>query len=153
MRVSARSDYALRAMIELARCDTASTGVTLAEAQGIPPRFLKSILTHLRNTGLVTSHRGQIGGYRLARDASAITAAEVISAFDGPITTVRGEAPQDIRYSGSAVPLQSMWIATRANILAVLAEVTIADLARGHLPNSVEQLTENPEAWTDHWNR
>jgi Rrf2 family protein len=127
-------------MIELAHCDGASTGVALAHAQGIPPRFLKGILAHLCHAGLVTSQRGQLGGYRLARGASAITVADVITVFDGPITTIRGEAPQDIRYAGSAVPLQALWIATRASILAVLETVTIADLATGRLPDGVHQL-------------
>lgn len=151
MRISAKSDYALRALIELAHRGSPATIESIAGAQGIPHKYLEAILVHLRNTGFVASLRGQEGGYRLERAAAAITVADVLRTMDGPIATVRGECPQDVEYIGHAKPLQGMWIAVRASMRLVLEHVTIADLAAGNLPEAVEQLAADPDAWTEHW--
>ena len=91
MRVSAKVDYALRAMLELAAAPPGPVkGERLAASQAIPPKFLENILIELRHGGLVASQRGAEGGYRLARPADAITVADVIRAVEGPIATVRG---------------------------------------------------------------
>ena len=131
MRVSAKGDYALRAMIELAASSGASTLVTaeqLAAAQSIPPKFLESILLELRHAGLVLSQRGAEGGYRLGRPAEEIAVADVIRAVEGPIATIRGVRPEDVSYSGSAVALRDVWIDLRTAMRGVLEQVTIADL-------------------------
>jgi Rrf2 family protein len=136
VRVSAKADYAVRAMIELAAGpeEGAVKGELIAEAQGIPLHFLENILGELRHQGLVHSRRGADGGYWLAKPASEITVAEVIRSVEGPLASVRGELPQDIAYEGTAEPLQRVWIALRANMRAVLEQVTLADLAKDDLP-------------------
>jgi Rrf2 family protein len=151
VRVSAKVDYALRAVIELAASgDGPVKGERIAQAQEIPLKFLENILGDLRHAGVVRSQRGVDGGYWLARPAEEITVAEVVRAVEGPIANVRGVGPEQVEYAGSAEPLRDVWIAVRANLRAVLEQVTIADLASGDLPLSVEELTSNPDAWQPH---
>ena len=152
MRVSAKADYALRAVIELAVIggEGPVKGERIAQAQEIPLKFLENILGDLRQAGIVRSQRGVEGGYWLARPADEITVAEVIRGVEGPIANVRGVGPEQVEYAGSAEPLRDVWIAVRANLRAVLEQVTIADLASGELPFSIEELTSNPDAWQPH---
>jgi Rrf2 family protein len=151
VRVSAKSDYALRAVIELAAtADGPVKGERIAQAQEIPLKFLENILGDLRHAGIVRSQRGVEGGYWLARPADEITVAEVVRAVDGPIANVRGVGPEQVEYAGSAAPLRDVWIAVRANLRAVLEHVTIADVARSELPTSVKDLAANPDAWQAH---
>ena len=151
MRVSAKADYALRAAIELAAAgDGPVKGERIAQAQEIPLKFLENILLELRHAGIVRSQRGVEGGYWLARPAEEVSLAEVIRAVEGPIANVRGIGPQDVEYSGPAGRLRDVWIAVRASLRSVLEETTLADLARGELPASVEALARDPDAWTAH---
>ena len=151
MRVSAKADYALRAVIELAAAgDGPVKGERVAQAQEIPLKFLENILGDLRHAGIVRSQRGVEGGYWLARPAEEITVAEVVRAVEGPIANVRGLGPEQVEYAGSAARLRDVWIAVRANLRAVLEHVTIADVARGDLPASIEQLAANPDSWQPH---
>ena len=128
MRVSAKVDYALRAMLELAAAGGLVKGEQLATAQGIPQKFLESILIDLRHAELVTSRRGVDGGYALGRPAGEITIADVIRAVEGPIATVRGVRPDDVRYEGVARALAAVWIDLRAAMRGVLEETTLAEI-------------------------
>ena len=151
MRVSAKADYAIRAAVELAAAGPGPVkGERVARAQEIPPNFLENILADLRNAGLVASKRGAEGGYWLARPAGEITLADVIRAVDGPLANVRGRRSEQVSYSGSAERLRDVWVAVRASLRAVLEQVTLADLARGELPASVEALAADPDAWAPH---
>ena len=129
MRVSAKVDYALRAMTELAAAPPGPVkGERLATSQAIPPKFLENILTELRHGGLVASQRGAEGGYQLARPASEITVADVIRAVEGPIATVRGARPEDASYTGAARALGEIWIELRTAMRGVLEQTTLAEL-------------------------
>jgi Rrf2 family protein len=128
VRVSAKVDYALRAMLELAAAGGLVKGEQLATAQGIPQKFLESILIDLRHAELVTSRRGVDGGYALGRPAGEITLADVIRAVEGPIATVRGVRPDDVRYEGVARALAAVWIDLRAAMRGVLEETTLAEI-------------------------
>jgi Rrf2 family protein len=141
VRVSAKTDYALRAMAELAAAPPGLVkGERLASSQEIPLKFLENILTELRRAELVATQRGAEGGYRLARPADEITLADVIRAVDGPLANVRGERPDTVAYSGAAEPLRDVWLAVRANLRAVLETVTLADVAAGKLPDGIADL-------------
>ena len=150
MRVTARADYAVRAVIELAGAGSGSPrkADSLAGAQGIPLSFLENILNQLKSAGIVRSQRGPEGGWWLARPPEELTLADVIRAVEGPLASVRGERPEHLDYDGSAEALQDVWIALRANIRAVLETVTVADVAKGHLPRRVAALAREPAAWT-----
>jgi Rrf2 family protein len=149
MQVSARVDYGVRALAELAsRPDGAlMTSEELAALQGLPVKFLEGILTQLRRAGLVVSKRGAEGGFRLGRPAVQITIADVFRALDGPIAAVRGQAPEDLSYEGAAQHLRDVWVGTRAALRTVLEEVTLADLVSGELPPHVRALLDQPGAW------
>ncbi|MFG2357711.1 RrF2 family transcriptional regulator [Streptomyces sp. NPDC048521] len=149
MRISARADYAVRAVLELAvrQGNGPVKAEEVAAVQDIPHKFLEGILGDLRRAGIVDSRRGGGGGYRLARDAAAITVADVIRAVDGPIVSVRGERPTGLAYTGTARPLLPLWIALRANVRRILEGVTLADLAADALPEPVRALAAEPAAW------
>ena len=128
MRVSAKVDYALRAMLELAAAGGLVKGEQLATAQGIPQKFLEMILVDLRHAELVTSRRGVEGGYALGRPAGEITLADVIRAVEGPIATVRGVRPDDVEYDGPARALAPVWLELRTAMRGVLEDTTLADV-------------------------
>jgi Rrf2 family protein len=150
MHVTAKADYAVRAVIELASGDSDSPRKVdeLARAQSIPVSFLENILTQLRSAGLVRSQRGPEGGYWLAKPPEEVNLAQVIRAVEGPLVGVRGLRPEEVSYNGSAESLQQVWLALRANLRKVLEHVTLADVASGKLPKEIVALTKQEEAWT-----
>ena len=149
MRITAKVDYAVRAMCELAGQGGGPVrGERLRRAQAIPQSFLENILHELKRAGLVATQRGVDGGYRLAKPADEITVADIIRAVEGPLADVRGSRPDSLTYDGAAVPLRDVWLAVRANLRAVLEHVTVADIAEDHLPELVPKLLADPEAVT-----
>jgi Rrf2 family protein len=128
VRISAKADYAIRAMLELAAAEGLVKGERLAAAQTIPIRFLESILLDLRHHELVSSQRGVEGGYALAKPATEISLADVIRAVEGPLATIRGSRPEDVEYSGVAAPLRESWVELRAAMRGVLETTTLADV-------------------------
>lgn len=150
MRVSARADYAIRALLELAAAgpDAPVRADAIAQAQAIPSKYLENLLGDLRRARLIASQRGLRGGYRLARPAASIALADVIRAIDGPLTGVRDDAPEDVAYPGAAASLREVWIALRASMRGVLEATSLADVASGRLPPAVRKLLRDPEAWT-----
>ncbi len=108
VRVSAKADYAVRAMIELAAGgeEAGVMGEAIAAAQDIPLRFVESILAEVRHAGLVEGRHGTDGAYWLTRPADQITLADVIRAVEGPLASVRGESADELAYPGDAKPLQ-----------------------------------------------
>lgn len=147
MRVSAKVDYAVRALAELAVADGPVKGEAIANSQQVPVNFLENILSELRRAGLVASQRGSVGGYWLAVPANTITVADVIRTVEGPLADVRGKALEALEYTGPAESLRDVWVATRASLRSVLEAVTIADVAAGSLPPVVKELTSPPDAW------
>jgi Rrf2 family protein len=151
VRVSAKADYAIRAAVELAAAgDGPVKGERLAQAQEIPSNFLENILSDLRNAGIVASRRGADGGYWRARPAAEVSLADVIRAVDGPLANVRGVRSEQVAYQGSAEKLRDVWVAVRASLRSVLENVSLADLARGELPEGVRTLVADPDAWAPH---
>ncbi|MGH9279028.1 MAG: RrF2 family transcriptional regulator, partial [Acidimicrobiales bacterium] len=110
-------------------------------------RFVENIMVSLRHAGLVASHRGADGGYRLSLPPSEVSVADVIRALEGPLADVRGLRPEDARYEPPAEHLRDVWVATRAALRLVLESVTLADIASGTLPDVVRELLADPEAW------
>jgi Rrf2 family protein len=149
MHVTAKADYAVRAVVELAGSsqETPRKVDEVAQAQHIPVSFLENILTQLRSAGVVRSQRGPEGGYWLAHPPEEINIADVIRAVEGPLVGVRGQRPEEIEYEGSAASLQQVWIAVRANLRNVLDHVSVADVAGAKLPKQVLELTRAEEAW------
>jgi Rrf2 family protein len=153
VRITAKVDYAVRAAAELAAHATADgprapmKGDAVAKAQGIPVRFLESILSELRRGGIVGSQRGSDGGYWLARPADEVSVADIIRAVEGPLADVHGTPPEEVEYEGAAAELQRVWIATRVALREVLEATTLADIAAGSLPDDVLARAEQPDGW------
>lgn len=144
MRVTARVDYAVRALVQLA--DDASVepvkAERLATTQQIPPKFLLEILRQLKQHKLLVSRRGPEGGYTLARPASKIAIADVIRAVEGPLATVRDTSPANLSYEGPTEALRTVWIAVRGSLRHVLEDVTLEDVRTGRLPRHVVTMAE-----------
>ncbi len=147
MQISAKADYAVRALVELAaHAGGPVKGDRLAAAQEIPPKFLEAILAQLRQAGLLHSRRGAEGGYWLAWPPAEIRLADVIRAVDGPLASVRGQRPETVTYDGAASRLTEVWVALRASLRVVLEEVTLADVLAGKLPPAIQALAADPAA-------
>ena len=145
MRVSAKADYAIRAMVELAAAgDGPVKGERLAQAQADPDQVPREHPRRPPPRRAVESQRGSEGGYWLARPAAEITLAQVIRAVDGPLASVRGRRSEQLEYAGSAEPLREVWVAVRASLRGVLEAVTLADVASGELPAAVAALARRP---------
>jgi Rrf2 family protein len=147
VRISARSDYALRALLELAAAGAGPVKAErISQAQGIPVQFLENHRTELRHSGLVRSRRGSEGGYWLARRAEEVSLAQVIRAVEGPLANVRGLNSEAIEYNGVARPLGEVWVAVRTSLRHVLEAVSLGDIVRGELPPEIVALASNPGA-------
>jgi len=142
MRMSAKAEYAVRAMVQLATAEPGALVKTdeIATAQGIPAQFLVDILSDLRTDRLVRSQRGRDGGYELARAATAISVADVLRCIDGPLASVRDIGMGDLPYSGPTAALTDVWRALRASMRSVLEQTSLADVASGGLPAHVAEM-------------
>jgi len=148
VHLSGRTDYALRAALELAAApDGPLTTDELAQRQSIPTSYLGAILAELRRSGLVTARRGPEGGWSLARDPVQISLADVIRAIDGALVNVSGTRPENLHYAGAAVGLQAVLVALRAAERQILETVSLADVVADHLPARVRKLLDDPTAW------
>jgi Rrf2 family protein len=152
MRISAKVDYAVRAMCELAAHDGDAPlkAERIAGAQEIPASFLLNILADLKRAGFVRSVRGQVGGYRIARPAASITVADVIRAVEGPLADVRGVRPEGLQFHGPATSLRDVWLATRVGVRRVLERITIADIVAGVMPPDIRALLNDPDVTRPH---
>jgi Rrf2 family protein len=148
VHISAKVDYAVRALVALAAAGGGPiAGASLAQDQHLPAKFLEGILAELRRSAIVASQRGAEGGYRLARPAEDISIADILRAIDGPLAAVRGERPESVHYAGSAEPLSEVWLALRVSMRAVIEHVSLADVVHGPLPANVTALIDDPDAW------
>ena len=153
MRVSAKADYALRALIEIANRDDGRpvSAEELGKLQEIPHGFLQAILADMRRAGIVVSQRGQSGGWRLAAKPADVSVADVIRAVDGPLVSVYGLRPEAVSYNESAEILQHVWIAARTALREVFEHVSIEALASRSLPptSSSSPSTTTPGSHTE----
>jgi Rrf2 family protein len=123
LRVSAKVDYAVRALVRIAKGDGQPVKMHLiAREEAIPKGFLAGTLTELRRSGLIESRRGGDGGYWLARPAPSITVAEIIEVIDGELVDVRALVDE----SSVTTPV---WAAVRESLESTLARITVAQLA------------------------
>lgn len=144
MRVSAKVDYALRAIAQLAAegGDRPVKAEHIAKAQDIPLSFLLGILRELKQARLLKSYRGTDGGFGLARPPERITLAEVMRVIDGPLVNLRDSQLRELEYGGPTLALEEVWMAVRASVRSVLENVTVADLISGSLPPFVQRLAD-----------
>ena len=132
MRISAKAEYACVAMLELAAGHRAPQPLrikAIADAQGIPQRFLVQILLQLKTAGLVASIRGASGGYQLARPPEKISLADVITAIDDRGLTTRSALGQAHR-SPAVEVLLATWREVQEQEQRLLESLTLAELLR-----------------------
>ena len=148
MQISAKTDYAVRALLMLADRSPELVKVDVLTAQqGLPRKFVEAILSELRRAGLVRSQRGPDGGYALAKPAAEITIGAVIRVVDGPLAEVHGLRPHETTYRGVAAHLPDVWVAMRASLRTVLDETTLEHVLTGELPEHVRRMAQDPDAW------
>ena len=125
MHVTAKADYAVRAVVELAGSsqDVAAQGRRHRQGAGHPRVFLENILTQLRSSGRRAQPARPRGRLLAGAPADEVDLAQIIRAVEGPLVGVRGQRPEEIEYVGSAEALQQVWIALRANLRKVLEDV------------------------------
>ena len=134
-KVSQRTEYALRAMIELAerRGQGPVPAREIAETQRVPLRFLEQQLAALSKAGLVLSHRGAGGGCELAADPGQMTVASVVDAIEGPLYPMYCMDPTDHTCVQDArCGIQGLWGDVNAAVRDVFERTTVADLASRH---------------------
>lgn len=137
MRLTGRIVFAIRAAAELVDREDYVPLDIIVERQDLPIDYVRSSMSDLRRAGIVSTRRGRVGGYKLARSADAISLADIIRAVDGPLTVVQGERPDDLEYKGAAAGLEEVWLAVRRAERRILESVTLQDLADGSLPPEV----------------
>jgi Rrf2 family protein len=132
MRLSAKTEYAALAAVELARRVDSPSPVRIREicaAQGVPPRFLVHILLQLKAAGIVASVRGAAGGYRLAKPADTVTLHDIRNAVDGPADAAAAISTELGKKSRTAAVLAAAWESAAEAEAEALAEITLASLA------------------------
>ncbi len=148
MHVSAKGDYAARAVMALAaRYPDRASAQTLADAHDLPRKFLEAVLADLRRAAIVSSTRGAEGGYSLRRAPSEITLGEVLRAIDGPLADVHGLRPDEVTYAPEFAHLKEVWIAARASVRLVFDEITLDQLVSGEFVADVTRLLDISDAW------
>ncbi|MFV0632840.1 RrF2 family transcriptional regulator [Demequina sp.] len=148
MHVSAKGDYAVRAMAGLASAHPERmTAAALAERFDMPRKFLESAFADLKRAALVSSFRGVEGGYALRRSPDTITVGEVLRAVDGPLADVHGLRPDEVTYPAGLEHMQEVWVAARAAVRSVFDEVTIDQLVTGQFPEEIRRLFAADSAW------
>jgi Rrf2 family protein len=149
VKISAKVDYALQAVVEIAiatKKDSLISSEEISSRRDIPEKFLEGILTLLRKSGVISSYRGPSGGFELAKKPQDIAVADIIRIIDGPLAAVRGFAPEEIDYAGPVKHVADVWIATRASLRNVLENISIADIISGDFDSSVSKLLNEKDA-------
>jgi len=134
LKISQKTEYALRAMIQLAEHrDGRTSAREISERQHIPLRFLEQQLGALSKAGLVESFRGAGGGCRLAKDAADVTVADVVDAIEGPFYPMFCLDPGDHTcWHDARCGVQDLWSDVRVAVRAVFDRTTLEQLASRH---------------------
>lgn len=134
MRISRKAEYALRALVAIARQGKSCQIQELSVRENIPIKFLEQILLSLRHAGLLSSKRGVGGGYTLRKDPAAITVGEVIRTLDGPLALVpcaiEGQGEQCTCPDRTRCPVRLIMTEVRRDLAAMLEERTIEEMVK-----------------------
>lgn len=132
MQITRQADYALRAMLYLARTDPNQRASTsqIANVQQIPPSFLAKIISQLSIAGLIHTSRGARGGVTLARPTEEISLLDVVEAIDGPILLNECTHSKDGCPFGEECPIQPIWCNAQEELVNKLKSTKFADLIK-----------------------
>ena len=145
MHVSAKADYALRALLELAaRHPTPATMSEVVALQALPRGFTESIMPGLRRAGFIRVSRAGQPTYSLSRPPDRITVGSVLRAVDGPLARIRGLPPEQLDYAGAAQGLAAVWLVATTNLSNLLDAVSLQDLVTGRWPTFVDGSSSYP---------
>lgn len=148
MRLTNRTDYALRAALELAAAgDRPLTTTAIGAGQSIPASYLGAVLADLRRGGIVRARRGPEGGWSLSKHPREISLADIIRAVDGTLANVAGTRPEKLSYRGAARGLRAALVAVRAAEREVLEGISLADALHERFSARVKRLLDDPKAW------
>lgn len=140
MILSQRTQYAVRAILELAKHEGAGPvkAARIAAAQHIPARFLDNILSQLRQAGIVQAQRGKEGGYRLDRPAREVSVGEIIRLVQGPVSVIEcaGDAPGSTCPFRPGCVLLPLWEEAHKAMMDVYDDATFADLVEQERTNA-----------------
>ncbi len=130
MQITRQADYALRAMLYLARLEPNQRAATsqIAEEMEIPPSFLAKIISQLSIAGLIHTSRGARGGVSLARKPEAISLLDVVEAIDGPISLNECVSDPSVCSFGDNCPIHEVWCEAKAELVHKLREATFDKL-------------------------
>ncbi len=130
MQITRQADYAVRAMLYLAKLEFGQRAATsqIAEVQKIPPSFLAKIISQLNIAGLITTSRGARGGVALPKPASAISLLEVVEAIDGPISLNECTISPEMCEFSDDCPMHKIWCETQADLVNKLRKTTFSSL-------------------------
>jgi Rrf2 family protein len=133
MQITRQADYAVRAVLYLARLSPSQRAAThqVAREQRIPPSFLAKIISQLSIAGLLHTSRGARGGVALARDAKEITLLDVVEAIDGPILLNECVGEKGLCAFADECPLKPIWCETQEHLVSRLRETRFDELVKG----------------------
>ena len=128
MQITRQADYALRAMLFLAKLEPNQRAATsqIAETKKIPPSFLAKIISQLSIAGLIHTSRGARGGVSLAREPKDVTVLEVVEAIDGPISLNECTITPDGCQFSEDCPIHDIWCETQSELIEKLRKTTFA---------------------------
>src|SRR5215213_1210327 len=130
MQITRQADYAVRAVLHLARMGNTerSATSTVAKEQHIPPSFLAKIISQLSIAGLLHTYRGARGGLTLARDPQNITLLEVVEAIDGPIQLNECVGNIGVCTFDDNCPIKPVWCSAQQELVSRLKSTNFGDL-------------------------
>jgi Rrf2 family protein len=131
MQITRQADYAVRAMLYLAKLEPTQRAATsqIAEEQKIPPSFLAKIISQLSIAGLIHTSRGARGGVVLSKPAAAISLLEVVEAIDGPISLNECTLTPAICEFSDDCPMHKIWCETQDELVNKLRKTNFGTLA------------------------
>ena len=133
MQITRQADYAVRAVLHLARSGNSERAATsaIAKEQNIPPSFLAKIISQLSIAGLLHTSRGARGGVTLAREPKEITLLEVVEAIDGPIQLNECVQGNSVCSYEDNCPIRTVWCETQEELVSRLRSTSFGDLLVG----------------------
>ena len=141
MQLTSRTEYAVRAMIDLARLEGGqATAKEIAKRQEIPPKFLPQIMVDLSRAGLVQGTRGSGGGVRLAVDPTKVTLRRIVDAIEGPMALYACLEESGVCHREGRCEVQHVWAWAQSRFLKALEEFTLLDLVNGAAASHVGEM-------------
>jgi Rrf2 family protein len=141
MQLTSRTEYAVRAMIDLARLEGGqATAKEIAKRQDIPPKFLPQIMVDLSRAGLVQGTRGSGGGVRLAVDPTKVTLRRIVDAIEGPMSLYACLEEGGVCRRQGHCEVQHVWAWAQSRFLKALEDFTLHDIIAGRVTEQMHQI-------------